>query len=543
LSSLANYFHTLRYLRPIQVYGRAWFKLRRPRPDLRPAPPTRGGGGYSASISTPASMLGPQRFRFLNVEREYPDAPDWQGADCALLWIYNLHYFDDLTAHGAAAREDWHRRLMQRWVEENPPGRGVGWDSYPLSRRIVNWIQWAVKGHVLSSAARHSLAVQARWLQRRIENHLQGNHLMANAKALIHAGVYFDGPEAQRWLDRGLRLCDREINEQVLPDGGHFERSPMYHAAFLEDVLDIVSILHAYAFESKPAWIRTLGRMQCWLEAMTHPDGRIAFFNDAAFGIAPRADELRAYAQHLKIAPVDCVQAPLRALEPSGFVSIRDRDFYLVCDVGPVGPDHLPAHAHADSLSFELSLGAERVFVNSGTSEYGIGAERERQRGTSAHNTLVVDGRNSSEVWAGFRVARRARARLLETRAGADGIGVSAQHDGYRRLPGNNLHRRQWSLCGNELRLVDEVIGSFGRAECFFHLHPRIRVDLISNNNVRLSVAKGIGLRMQFLGAAGVDATKSTWHPEFGVSMANRCIVARLASATLTTIIRLEDPA
>ena len=80
-------------------------------------------------------------------------------------------------------------------------------------------------------------------------------------------------------------------------------------------------------------------------------------------------------------------------------------------DVAPVGPDYLPGHAHADTLSFELSLFGQRVLVNSGTSQYEAGPERSRQRGTAAHNTVIVDGHDSSEVWAGFRVARRASSR------------------------------------------------------------------------------------------------------------------------------------
>ncbi len=111
----------------------------------------------------------------------------------ALLWTYNLHYFDDLNAADRSARRAWHDRLVERWIDENPPGAGIGWDPYPVSRRMVNWIKWSLGGNVLTPKARQSLAVQARWLNRRIESHLQGNHVFANAKALIHAGLYLRG--------------------------------------------------------------------------------------------------------------------------------------------------------------------------------------------------------------------------------------------------------------------------------------------------------------------------------------------------------------
>ncbi|MEA3198298.1 MAG: hypothetical protein QOF32_2350, partial [Gammaproteobacteria bacterium] len=238
MSRLANYFHTLRYLRPVQIFGRVHFKLSRPRPDERAAPPLRvASNSYVMPVSPRQSMLGPDRFRLLNVEGVCSDAACWQGRGRSLLWTYNLHYFDDLNAADRSDRRSWHDHLVERWIDENPPGAGIGWDPYPVSRRVVNWIKWSLGGNSLAPKARQSLAVQVRWLNRRVESHLQGNHVLANAKALVHAGLFFDGEEAGRWLHRGLSLMRTEIAEQVLADGGHFERSTMYHAGFLEDIL------------------------------------------------------------------------------------------------------------------------------------------------------------------------------------------------------------------------------------------------------------------------------------------------------------------
>ena len=212
--------------------------------------------------------------------------------------------------------------------------------------------------------------------------------------------------------------------------------------------------------------------------------------------------------------------------------------FFLICDVAPIGPDHLPAHGHADTLSFELSFKGRRVFVNSGTSEYGLGVERQRQRGTAAHSTLVLDGQDSSEVWAGFRVARRARARLLEVQVEDSSFTIVGDHDGYRRLPGRNLHRRRWTLSAQGLEIEDTVEGPFRSADCYFHLHPDIQALQSGEFELRLSDSHGPLLEMGFDGAARVEVAESTWHPEFGVAMANRRIVARLGGARLKTVIR-----
>src|SRR5204863_10066145 len=130
--------------------------------------------------------------------------------------------------------------LMQRWLTEHPPQLANGWEPYPTSLRIVNWIASALAGNDLSPSVLQSLSVQVRALCAALEFHLGGNHLLANAKALVFAGRFFSGPEAEKWLRTGLDLLDAELREQILDDGGHFELSPMYHAIILEDVLDLI---------------------------------------------------------------------------------------------------------------------------------------------------------------------------------------------------------------------------------------------------------------------------------------------------------------
>ncbi|MCB0055622.1 MAG: heparinase II/III family protein, partial [Caldilineaceae bacterium] len=413
MTLFARYFHTLRHLRPVQIYGRLWFRLYRPRPDSRPAPPLCVAAG--AWVAPPAGeprLLGPVTFRFLDETRTLADPGDWNRPSWDKLWLYNLHYFDDLNAEGAGVRREWQRALIARWIADNPPGHGNGWEPYPLSLRVVNWIQWLLAGHAPQPDWLDSLAMQARYLARRLEWHLLGNHLFANAKALVHVGLFFDGSEADSWLAAGLRVLGRQLPEQILPDGGHFERSPMYHAILLKDVLDLLNLARVYpgriGASQTAQWRDAASRMLDWLRAMTHPDGGLAFFNDAAFGIAPAPEELEAYARRLGLGPRVVPSDGLHHLASSGYVRLQNQDAVAILDVGEIGPTYLPGHAHADSLSFELSLGGRRFVVNSGTSLYDDCEERLRQRSTAAHSTVVVDGADSSEVWHSFRVARRA---------------------------------------------------------------------------------------------------------------------------------------
>ncbi|EGV20641.1 heparinase II/III family protein [Thiocapsa marina] len=605
---LLRYWHTLRHLRPVQFYGRLWFRLYRPRPDLRPAPGLRAATGAWVAPTEPAvSMQGPETFRFLNAEHRVLGPSAWNDPSRDKLWLYNLHYFDDLNALDAAARADWHRALLQRWVAENPPVAGNGWEPYPTSLRIVNWIKWALAGNELPPDCVQSLAVQTRWLRRRLEHHLLGNHLFANAKALVFAGAFFVGPESDRWLAAGRRLLARELHEQILPDGGHFERSPMYHAILLDDVLDLIDLAGAYPDTAEPAAVAfyrdRADAMTSWLQAMCHPDGEIGFFNDAAFGIAPTLAQLTDYRRRLGFSvpcrapdfvrssasslshahappnpchaqegerPTDAPGPPNPGLDPevplaswvrdSGYVRLEAGSALALLDVAPIGPDYLPGHAHADTLSFELSLFGQRVIVNGGTSRYGSGSERLAERGTAAHSTVQIDGADSSEVWGGFRVARRARPSDVrvetvpnfgrdqfldrDTLGGASSepgrpaavqLRVSAAHDGYRRLPGRPLHRRTWEMTADRLTVTDRLEGEYGKAIARFHLHPQIQADgggmqghllLPAGQSARWSIAKGQARLVPDL-----------WHPEFGRSLPAQCLEVEISDGECTMVL------
>lgn len=524
---VSRYWHTLRHLRPVQIYGRAWHRLHRPRVDTRPAPDARtASGSWVAPIGHPAAMTGPSAFRFLNRDGHVEDAADWNTPEQDKLWLYNLHYFDDLNAHNADERRDWHRALIERWIAENPAPIGNGWEPYPLSLRIVNWIKWALAGNELSASARHSLAVQTRYLRQRLEWHLLGNHLFANAKALVFAGFYFDGAEADQWLDKGLAVLARELPEQILPDGGHFELSPMYHSILLEDMLDLVNLADGHAGRIAPAiianWRETAQRMRAWLAAMCHPDGEISFFNDATFGIAPAPQLIDAYAERLGLGRAEPPADGVTHLKESGYIRVQRGELVVLIDVARIGPDYIPGHAHADTLSFELSLHGRRVIVNSGISQYGSGPQRQFERSTAAHSTLEVDGENSSEVWGGFRVARRARPVGLHVEEGPEAIIIRCSHDGYRWSRQNTIHSRDWRIENGTLSLTDRLSGRFGDAVSRIHLHPDFRAVGTGREAVLLN--HGLPSVRCALAVGQLRLSEGQWYPRFNVSIPNVCV-------------------
>ena len=531
-----RYWHTIRHLRASQIAARIWLKLYRPSPDHAPAPGVRLATNLWRGASRKPSMIGPTRFKFLNECRDAVLASDWNNHDWPKLWLYNLHYFDDLVAEGSATRVSWHESLVERWVQENLPATGNGWEPYPTSLRIVNWVKWASSGGTLTTVAAQSLAVQTRWLRKRLEYHLLGNHLWANAKALLFSGAFFDGGEAVAWRAKGERLLQRELAAQILPDGGHFELSPMYHAIILEDVLDILQLERCYpgliSSELLQRLRDTASRMLDWLQVMTHPDGDVAFFNDAAFEIAPTLQTLIEFATTLGVGGGERVLAPIEALLDSGYIRLNAGDAVLIADVARVGPDFLPGHAHADTLSFELSIDGHRVLVNGGTSTYAPGTLRNRERGTAAHNTVVLDGENSSEVWAGFRVARRAYPGAIKHRVEQGKLWVEAEHDGYSRLPDSVVHSRRWCLEDGRLEVVDRLLGTFSSAIGYWHLHPAVTFHA-NENGIVLKGLSGRRVRVAVDGAS-LAVEPDTWSPGFGdvrtaqvmttTMLANRCM-------------------
>lgn len=538
LTRLCLYWHTLKHLKPVQFYGRLWFRLYRPHPDPSPAPALRPASKeWRAPARRAATMTGARAFCFLN-EAGTLTRRDWEEPARSKLWLYNLHYFDDLNTADASARDAWHRDLMDDWMQCHPIG-GTGWEPYPCSLRIANWIKRHLDGRPLSATQLNSLAMQTRWLRHRLEWHLLGNHLFANAKALIFAGLLFEGPESDRWLAQGLRILATELHEQVLPDGGNFERSPMYHSIFLEDVLDLLNVASTFP-NCVPStvvedWRHTAGLMANWLRAVCHPDGEIALFNDAAIGVAPTPRVLLDYAERLGVAvPPLAWPRPtspvLTTLPDSGYIRSDLPDAVTLLDVAPVGPDYLPGHAHADTLSFELSVFGHRVIVNGGTSRYGAGPQRLRERGTAAHSSVVIDDQDSSEVWGSFRVARRARPVGLDITADCNEAVVTCAHDGYRRLRGQPEHRREWRFRTTGLTVSDRVSGRFGHAQARYHVHPSVRIDQEDERTLRLMLPNGRWLRLA-VRHGRLRTEKSSYASAFGQVVDTICAVVDLREA------------
>ncbi|MFA0506623.1 heparinase II/III family protein [Vibrio sp. 10N.222.54.B12] len=530
INKMCLYFHTLKHLKFIQFANRVKRKLVKIDVEVKDIASVRiPSETWNYFELQSSSYIKHYRYRFLN---QSGDIGNWNDINQSKLWLYNLHYFNDLNAFESNERKIHHEALILKWIDENPPLSGNGWEPYPQSLRIVNWIKFFLSKGEPSQKMIDSLYQQTYVLSQNLEYHLLGNHLFANAKALIFAGCYFEGEVAKQWLDKGLAILDKELPEQILNDGANFELSPMYHNIILSDLLDLVNISQTYrlkCFEERVGiWEDFVNIMLDFSNGMTHPDGEVSFFNDSAMGIAPKYSTLYNYALSLNIKNnkdeelENKLGYTIKRFKESGYISVESKVAKFILDICNIGPDYIPGHGHADTLSFEASFYGQRVFVNSGTSLYGITQERQRQRETASHNTVEVNGLDSSEVWGGFRVAQRAYPNLCDLNSENDNLIISGIHDGYSRLKHKVFHKRTWTIGSSTVTIKDTLIGSYNSAKAYLYIHPNISVKEDDGRVILELPTK----ELLFVSSdSHILVENSTWHPEFGLTLDNKRLV------------------
>ncbi len=463
------------------------------------------------------------------------DGLDWECAHQSRHWRYNLHYFDYLQ--WKHYDNELKHNLIGQWIDENPSGTADAWDAYPISLRIVNWIKYVLSGQVsgaLRTRMLTSCADQACWLEANIEYDLLANHVLKNAKALLFSGTFFSGATADRQFQAGRRLFLAEVQEQFFPDGGHYERSPMYHCISLEDLLDVIAL-----FESNPGrmfatdidLIRSVALSAArFLRDIIAADGEIPLTNDSAFAVAAPAPQLLEYAS--RILPDFDAEKPDRqeriCKSDSGYFGYRRAGDSLLVSCGPISPAYQPGHTHCDMLSYELCVDGRRIIVDSGVGDYDAGLTRQYVRSTAAHNTVRVDEVEQSEIWGAFRLARRAapiRANLSDW--SIKGISFDGAHDGYRRLRGKPMHERRISTNGSdEWRVTDTLTGgSFHRLETFIHLNPDISVRQDAPEQIVLNLNDRDAFTLRMVDGDRLEVISGLYCPEFGRYLENEVVV------------------
>lgn len=488
-------------------------------------------------------------FNFLGRSLLFESGKDgWAYRHMPKLWRYNLHYFDYLQHSQRSVENKSH--LVSDWIEHNPQGTVDAWEPYTVSLRIVNWVKFflsllpaSLKKHTVGEASPTgefhtglkpewltSLHSQALWLEQNIEYHILANHYLKNGVALFFAGTYFEGVDADRWLRKGLRILRDELKEQFLTDGGHYERSPMYHSICVVDYLDVLNLV-----QNSPASVsgdmadEFIGKVTVALEFLNgicFPDGSIPLFNDSAFGIAPTPHRIFDYAKRVigYKAPEPAKNLMINAFPASGYYVCRNADDMIIIDCGEIGPGYQPGHAHCDTLSYELAIDGRRVVVDSGVCDYELSQKRAYARSTRAHNTVMVDGEEQSEIWGVFRVARRAKPIQGHIdKTGHESVLFEGAHDGYRRLSGKPIHRRRMSYDGQGSWMIRDLLEGSGmhRMESFVHFHPDCSLVPSGEGVFRIERDGEPIAVIEALNTCRMEIQQGCYFPEFGLSQKN----------------------
>jgi uncharacterized heparinase superfamily protein len=465
------------------------------------------------------------RFPLLGMTRELGDPPDWQQAGAPRLWRFHLHYWD--WAWGLAASADRtaaravFARLWRSWQSRTEFGRGDAWLPYPTALRAWSWcglFAALVAGRDFDRAFAADLACHAGYLRQNLETDVGGNHLIKGLKALTGLAVFFSD---ERLLRRALHRLTGQLTEQVLRDGGHYERAPAYHCQVLADLIDVAGLLRAAGREPGDELAAAIAAMRRWLGAVLQPDGTVPLLNDGY----PVCREL---VRVLRPDPPRPAQA-LLVLAASGLIRAAAGGWHLLADVGPPCPPTLPAHAHADTLSCLVHVDGAPLLVDTGTSTYAPGPVRDHERSTAAHNTVTVDGADSTEVWGAFRAARRARVSRVAARAGAAGVTCQASHDGFRGLRGRPMHHRRWSVDESGLRVDDEITGrGCHEVAVRWHLAPGSAARLVPDGAVVTTPAGTFRMTAAGSGRLHVSAEPAAVAAGFGATVGTTVLACRV---------------
>lgn len=520
MQKLFLYWNTLRYLKSVQIYGRLFSLIKKSIPKKEPILSEDLFLHHFINKKTDFLFHEPWNnrstilegmFTFLNISKKLGILPDW-NVEADLLWKFNLHYFNWL--HLLDKKEQ--NNIIDNWALNNPYGKGIAWHPYVTSLRIVSWC----KNEVSSKEHLKSLFFQADYLYNNLEYYHPANHYIENARALIFAAHYLACSKSELWKRKGFEILNRELPNQILCDGAHFELSPMYHCIMLEALLDIINI----SDDNDTVVLKNYAHKMCgYLKSISDDNFNYPLFNDSTYEIAPSPKALFDYSKKVDVKETNSHIKTLT--EKSGIYVIKDEKIYLAVDGGKIGPNHIPAHAHADIFNYELRFMNNEFIVDSGVYEYKKGKMRDYCRSTKAHNCLTIDGLSQAEMWGSFRVARRFDPGVEYSVEKGKHCFIG-KYDGYSRLIGDQLiHTRtiEYDEESRTFSLTDNVAGKgIHKAESYIHLHPDVEI-IKTNEGYRLNRGK-ISLVL-LTDISKTSEGSSYYFPEFGKKNDNRSIV------------------
>ena len=430
----------------------------------------------------------------------------WRAAAHGFAWLR------DLRALGTDAARTRARDLTEDWLSRGG-NREMAMAPEVAAARISAWLgHWDFLAATADDGFRRRLltrlALDARALAVGLPAEAAHRGALVTLKGVMAAAVAL---EEEAWLNRALRFLPGELERQFHSDGGHVERSPGQLLLAVQDLIEIRNLLHGAGVNAPGVLSAVLERAGQALRLFKMGDGGLAAFNGTR-------EETAALVELVLTQGQAKTRAPLQ-LEESGFHRLQAGRAVVVCDAGAPPPARPPEpatglprgadrFAHAGTLSFEMSVGRERLVVNCGAAPAAESGWRDALRATAAHSTLVLAETNSSELRDEGLGGRRPERVTAERHEAEGAQWLEAAHDGWRR-PFGAVHRRRLYLSqnGEDLRGEDilEMQGPETPLPSFllrFHLHPEVAANPQEDGeSVLLRLPSGQGWRLRSKGA------------------------------------------
>ena len=461
-------------------------------PDLRTADATRASEIYAGRFAFAGKVVvcdGRSIFEMA------PPSREWATALLGFNWLRHLRAADSGITRANA------RALIDEWIAVQGAWHPLAWRPDIQSRRIISWLSQATM--VLQDADvafyrrfLRSLVRQTRYLRHTAGDDHRGHGGMQAPIALTYAALCIAG-QARHIASASERL-NREIERQILPDGGHSNRNP---GAVIELLLALLPLRQVFASRNiapPQALLNAIDRMMPMLRFFRHSEGTFAHFNGMG---ATRADLLMTL-----LAYDDTRGAPLSNASHSAYQRLEGRGGVLIMDTGCAPPLEMSLDAHAGCLSFEFSSPRQNlIIVNCGMPATSREEWRAHARATASHSTVTFNDTSSARFVEGgaFRRVLGGAPMLggptdvqVTRESRADATLLRASHDAYAS-PYGIVHERTVALATDGTRLEGEdlFLAADGSAQIQttsdryavrFHLHPSIKASRLTDGRVML---------------------------------------------------------
>jgi uncharacterized heparinase superfamily protein len=457
--------------------------------DLRTADPTVALDIYAGRWVFNGDGVDIEGFSVFDAE---PPNEEWARQLHSFGWLRHLRASDMALSRSNA------RSLVDEWIRFSSHHDKVAWNPEIVARRLMAWLSQTplvLEGCDFNFYRRfmRSLGKQLRYLRRVAHDAQPGLPRLRVMIAL--AAMALSIPEQQRFLKQAQRRLDLELVAQILPDGGHVSRNP---GVILELLVDLLPLRQAFIAKSLPPsriLLSAIDRMMPMLRFFRQGDGSFTHFNGMGDTATDQLATILAYDDARAAVPSNAPHSGYQRIEASGTI--------VVVDAGRPPPPDFSVGAHAGCLSFEMSVGRQRLIVNCGVPKPSAAALRRLARTTAAHSTATVNDTSScrilsrgivGEVFGEAVVAGPTRIDVAR-RSVHGATELDLRHNGYVdrfRL----VHERQLSLsdAGDRLEGMDAFLMPNGETirsgkDSFairFHLHPNVRAIVLHDRRAVL---------------------------------------------------------